>query len=331
MVNLFLMPMVMKLNILKENVFVIFGILIVGYILIIRLFINKLPRELPIIDSLFKFIFYCCIPLCFLVLAIIILLQYYKKLTKVSQTKLYVRILGSLSKFYWNSLLALDAVIKEKLPASILGENLLRFTKVYTNYVGLTKKFRYTAIFLLFVFVPKYLFLTLFLYDVFCLKKFTYIYYYGWLLLIPLAFNYLLFTLKEFSLHNLDRYIKMILLVIDDNDVLIEKVDFIIDSCTKLATEIYFDNNTNTQFVPALYAKICDKYLEDNNISDDAEIEFVASLRHQEFLLFRLLQTQMIIFNFIRERYNNILNSFYYICLALIWTFIILHGIIYIY
>lgn len=308
----------------KKYIFILFGIFIVGYILFIRLAINKLPRNLPLIDSIFKFVLYSLIPLCFLFIAISLFIKHHKKKSVNIVPEYWLKKLNIVSVIYWKSLLSLNEFIVENTPPRFWGENLMQFSSVYTTYLGLKKKKYYIIIYILLAFVPKIVFLLLFLYDVLYLKKFTYIYYYGWILLIPLAFNYLLFTLKEFSEYNFDNYIKNILLVITDGDVLIENVEILIESCKKFAVELYFINTFTTRFYPELYAQICDKYLEDNNITDDNEIDRVSQLRREEFTTLRVVYTQMIIFGFICDRYNNILNSIYYAILAIIWFYIII-------
>jgi hypothetical protein len=175
--------------------------------------------------------------------------------------------------------------------------------------------------------MPKIVFILLLIYDVFYLKKFTYMYYYGWVLLIPLIFDYILFTLKEFSIYNLDNYLKNILVVIDDDSILIESVETIVESCKKYAVDLYF-NNMTPEFAPALYSQISDKYLKHNNIFDENEINRVSYLRRKEFTTLRVVYTQTLIFGFMRDRYTALLNAFYFFCLAFAWLYIILHGIL---
>lgn len=315
--------MVTRFNIFKNYVFIIFGIFIVGYIITIRLIITRLPRELPKIDSMEERMLYSLIPLCFITIVIIGILQYYKKLTNIAKTKFPLNIFNTIFKIYTKSLLGLDAIIKRKIPSKILGENLMRFTMFYTLYLTLTQKRIYTIIYLFFSFAPKFLFLFLFLYDVFYLKKFTYIYYYGWILIIPLIFNYLLFTLKEFSRHNLNRYLEVILLVIDNDDVLIENVNTILESCKKYAIQHYYNDANTVEFEPALYAQISDHYLTTNCITTDSEIDRVSFLRKKEFAVHRIVYTQMIIFDFICDKYAMLLNNLYYLSLGIIWIYII--------
>lgn len=315
-------------SIIKQYLFIWLGIVIVGYIISIRLLINKLPRELPTIVSWIEFCIYSLVPLCFLFLAIALMIG--PKKTQKTLILMYLsKFLNILSKFYWKSLLALDSIIKQKIPSEVLGYNLLRFAKIYADYYKLNNKKLFIKTFILFSFIPKYLFLLILIYDVFYLKMFNYIYYYAWLLLIPVAFNYLLFTLKEFFSFNLNHYIHNVFLVIDDNNLLVEDVDIILDSCTKVAFNIFHFNEKNVIF-DSLYGNISESYLKENHITDYREAESVKLLRYNEFVLFRLGYTQMVIFNLIRETFNTKLNVFYFLCLALVWLYVLIRGLGYI-
>ena len=171
MVSQFLINMETKLSIFKNYIFISFGIFIIGYILFVRLAINRFPRDLPVIDSTLKLIVFSVIPLCFLVLASTLLITKYKKSSNLLPEYLR-KNLNILSKLYWKSLLSLNTFIVEKLPSNIFGENIMRFSLAYTTYLRLTKIRFYDIIYIVINFIPKFIFVLLLIYDVFYLKKF---------------------------------------------------------------------------------------------------------------------------------------------------------------
>ena len=315
--------MELKSNI-KDSLLLFPGIIFILYILGIRLLRNKLPQELPVINSSLKFFMYILIPLGLFVAIFIIL---YKKRNSNSKSW-FTNTLQNIITFYWQSLQLLDNTIKSKIPPEILGHNLLKISKIYATYLELTNKTLFLIFYITFNFMPKILFLLIFAYDVFYMKKFIYIYYNAWLLLIPSLFNYLNFTLKEFAEFNIDHYTKEILFIISKDNILISNPKDILNSIYQTAYQIFYHNRTEIVFME-LYVRLADLYCERNSILDEIEWNRVLSLRHNEFVLFRLLVGNYNLFMFIRKEYDSLLNSLYLFLYALLWIILIVQQLCY--
>ena len=320
--NQYLIQMEMK-SIIHRYIFILLGIFILCYIVSIRLLINKLPKELPIITTYLEKLIYTFIPLSFLLISIITFLSWYKSVTRDSW--IFSKIIEPVSSIYWKSLKALDAVIKDNISPKILGSNLLRFCKIYAQYYKLSDKRIYKITYILFNFVPKFLFLVIFSFDVLYKNKFLYTYYSAWLLLIPLAFNYFIFTLREFTEYNFDHYINNILDIVDEDNNYV-KSHMIVISCKFRSYALFIENKAIAFDV--LFSRIKTSYLSDNNISDSSTIAKVENERQNEFILFRLVRGHIAMLDVVKEMYGNILNAIYFFCLALLWFYVLGNGLL---
>ena len=316
--------------IIKNYLFIILGIIIVGYIFFIRLFSNKLPKELPIIVTTIEVFFYIAIVLWFFFLSIFLLILWYKRQKNIVLRNSYLESrIKPLLNFYWKCLNALDNLIKDNISPRILGKNLLRFSKYYNNKIIIAKNQRkILGIYHCFVSLPGYLFLSIFFVDSIIIKKFVYIYQFAWLLLIPFIFNYIIFTFKEFSQFNINLYLKDICDVYYNSNHEKVTVQEFLENSRLLCSLLYETQEIDIPTLAAINLK--ESYLTNSNLRENDDISTRAMFFAQNLIVFRNIYMHTLIFNGINQAYGLILNSVKYFCYGCIWLYILLHGINYI-
>lgn len=317
----------MKL-IIKNYLFIILGVIIVSYIFCVRILIDKLPKELPIIVTTAEIFLYIAIVLWFFLLSIFMLVIWYKRRKNTVLRNSYLEcIVKPLLNFYWKCLESLDNLIKDNISPRILGKNLLRFSKYYNDKIIIAKDQRkILCMYIFFVSLPGYLFLSIFFVDIIIIKKFVYIYKFAWLLLIPLSFNYIIFTFKEFSQFNINLYIKDICDIYYNNSREEVTVQEFLENSRLLCSLLY--KNQEIDDIPTLAAiNLKDSYLIKSNLSENDDISARVMIFAQNLMVFRNIYMHTIIFNGIHHIYGPILNSIKYFCYACIWLYILLHGI----
>lgn len=324
--NLYLITMGMKSTI-KHNILILFGTFFVAYILSVRLLIERLPKALPMVHSLTEVFIYGFIITGFFMLGCINLILWYRKnIIKKEQVSLfYKRITNKikiLADIYWKSLRALDSIIKDNISSKVLGSNLLRFTKFYNKHINMRNRLSVFVIFFICDVFPKYLFLLLFFYDVIVLHMFNYIYASAWLLLIPLIFNYTIFTLKEFSEFNINLYNNEICDIFDDNFNIITSQDVIKTSILH-ANILLHEGKVEPSLI---YIKLKEKYVKDKN---DEEILVSEISIAKNLFNYRLMRQHTEMFGNLHYRYGHLLNSLKFYSYSIIWFYILIYAYIY--
>lgn len=201
---------------LKNIIYIIIGLYFITTPFISKLIILKLPRDLNQINLIFSIVF-----------ILINFFQLYKTLNSLFkiETK-QLKCIINLQEFYIDAMKNIDNIIKHKyLGPDLLGKTLLQvatflYKKINDN----------NSIITLFMcdILPKLCFIFIFIFDITIKQQLCYIYVYGWLLLLPLIFKYILFTFKEFALVNIEIIYKNHLSFYNKNYDIILYDDFLI-------------------------------------------------------------------------------------------------------
>lgn len=314
MAGLFIMLKEKKLimiNILKNILYITVGIYFILSPLIYKLLlILRLPKT--ILDIPFSLAL--CSSSLFIFFSLIIIQRLYFSLKEetliAKKFKLYIS--NPLKQLYFDSLTLIDNYIKHTLLGpQILGESLKSIT-IYLNKTLTEKSLR--IMFFLFDIFPKIIFLVLLILDILYYHQLKYIYLFGMLTLVPMIFRYLIYTFKEFALHNIkyslnylcfytQDYIELSFEDILDNFLTNSYQQSIIPHYIKhvtlketLANEAYFDN-------------VLDTYLDQFHIFTQLynNIDFLEHLKKMKsYQLFML------------TIYCNYAGIWFYICLLLV-------------
>jgi hypothetical protein len=233
--NLFLMLMDMKLIMNKNNIFIAFGILIISYILYIRVILVRLPKELPTQPDLFESISYSLIASIFFSLFLYATYRLYRRYNTVITSENFVivwlkyQIFKPILDWYYKSLKALDYYLKDVLLVNHLGTALNAFGTIFNSIFSRVVSKKYFFTYLCFDLLSKFFILLIFSYDVYH-HNFHYIYKASLLLLIPILYKYIVFTLREFAEFNI-RDIYGDILIYYFHSGIIMTADDIINNC----------------------------------------------------------------------------------------------------
>ena len=179
---------------LLENIYIILsiftGFVITLYIIYIRLILVRLPRDLYVDISLVTFGIYLWILSIFVILFIYTIYKIFFYKEKPNRID-YLRYIRPILTFWNNSLESLDNYIKS------LFENQWDFTVAVGLYCY-RKFFKKVVIELAIIFfciLPKLIVVFAFLIDVLLYQRFNYFYKASILLIIPLIFNYIMYSI----------------------------------------------------------------------------------------------------------------------------------------
>jgi hypothetical protein len=195
-------------NIIKNILIAGLGFYFIISPILFKVILIRLPRdiqEIPLILILASLVIYS-----YLVLNLLksYFLQNENRLSTL--IKAYVSL--PLQHFYISSMIYIDDYIKHTLLGQkYVGENLLKITQHLNK--RLTEK-TCTIIFIFLDIVPRVVFLFLFFVDVVIYQRLGYIYYFGFLTLIPLIYRYLIYTFKGFALHNIKDFLVSVYLFV---------------------------------------------------------------------------------------------------------------------
>jgi hypothetical protein len=166
--------------------------------------------------------------------------------------------------------------------------------------------------------------------DVFYYHKFHYVYIWGWLLLLPSIYNYIVFTYKQFSEYNIDDFNIDILAFFNDGKVM--STEDIIDNCNKHAElRMDFLRGKLNQDIPwfhdyihlnAKHRKIC----EDANRDLQNDIDFY----YRQFISFYICRRDVAIFELFKYYYGIIFNIIRFLLYSIIWFYVLMYGLGYI-
>jgi hypothetical protein len=277
MVYLFLIKMEKKLimtNKIKNIIYIIIGLYFILMLFIYRLIIIRLPKDLDNINLIFCVIF-----------IIINFFCIYKTLKSLFNLEVKnLKFMQYLQHFYVNSMKNVDNIIKHKyLGPEILGKSLLYITTFFFKKINDNNSI---ITFLVLDVLPKLIFIFIFIFDIYIKQQFCYIYSYGWILLLPLIFSYILYTFKEFALVNIQIIYKNHLIFYNNIYEIILYDDFIkalqktslnkINSLQEIAY-ITLINNTNEKYQETLDFYINQLYIFINMYTS---IIFFEQLKH---------------------------------------------------
>src|SRR5271154_1801065 len=227
--------MEMKSIMIKNLIMIIIGCIIVTYFVYFRLIFIRLPKEL-INQSDFHTILYTLAATISLTLFFytvyklykIHYITWYKPPTNILILWLSNQI-STLFKVYYNSLKAFDDFIKHTILVEHLGQILKSLSVIFIKIFTKVKSKKYIIIYTMLDLMPKIIFLIAFSFDVYN-HKFYYSYQLVGILFIPLLYKYILFTLREFSEHNIKDMNESILIYYFHSGQIMTSED-IIDNC----------------------------------------------------------------------------------------------------
>jgi len=279
MVLLFMIFKVMKLIMIKNNIYKIIGMLLLIILIYFR-FRDKMPRDIIQLDFLFVFLI-TVIFACYLILIIHRIIKYsFRKEKKSNEITNYfiLYIIQPVNNFIKQSYSSFDYYIKDDLLGSkILGPFLNNSMVFFIRKIGVF--FRdYRIAFIIFDIIPKCLIILVLFIDIIVFNHLRLVYYFSWMPLIPLIFRYIIFTFRDFIEFNIkdfvDKYIQIKSL---DPEYYFSSQD-IIDECCNIYKENIFDlcsqEYLNRDFaiplnVGRLYILkdlVIDAYSDDNDI-----------------------------------------------------------------
>lgn len=291
--------------IFKNILYIIIGLYFIISPLFFKVIWIRLPKDIldiPLIIIILSLSIYM-----YLIYKIILVLNSIKK--KESFIQKYISI--PLQELYYNSMIKIDNYIKHDiLGPKYLGENLLLLVKFLNKY--LTEK-KCSIIFSLLDFLPRVVFLFCFFIDVIITQQLKYIYYLGFITIIPLIMRYLIYTIKSFILFNIKDYSTACLSFCDANykevslEILLE--GFLINSF-----------NSNIAYTSTVKYITLKEPLEENEIFDE-----ILDFYLDQFYVF---STMYNFINFFEHLKKHIYYQFFlllsYICHFIFWLYILL-------
>lgn len=313
MVNQFMINMEMKSTINK--LYILLGAFIVCYILFIRLIWKRLPKELSTDLPEYLMLFYLLIISMFIVLIIINIFHLFNKTIHPNKG------LKIISQFIQECLYTFDEYIKNKdYTYFSLGSLLQSFCSVYVYCVNRNsfKKHRYLLV--LFDILPKVIMASVFLFEIIFMHKINYFYKLSGLLLLPLVFNYVIYTLKDFCTRNLEIF-DTILCITDINDNIVDMKDYCRQKC-------YFYLTRGNRGSTVFFARLSKTFINENVTKSYDE---KATLYHfMEVLdVFIQVKEQLFVLYYIKERWlyiNIFINIIIYLLYIISWAYTIWYG-----
>jgi hypothetical protein len=326
-----------KYQAIKKFIFAISGLSIILYIFFSRILI-KLPKELSTSLTYFEAFFVAIVILFFLGLFILNLRVYYKLFysEEISpQSSFITKIVTWLNlhvvSIYWNSLKEIDDFIKHTVLGPRLGTFMDKNYNAFHDRRGVTSLTRiYDYIWLCFNFLPRVVVLCLLILDVFYYHKFHYVYIWGWLLLLPSIYNYIVFSYREFSEYNIDLINDNIVHFFKD-DYCLTTEDIINHACLiAMARRLFLKDETMID-IDELHdsVKLIQEYKDENNIDDDSFIRIL--MFYQERLIyFYTCRRDVAIFESFKRYYGIIFNIIRFLLYSIIWFYVLMYGLGYI-
>jgi hypothetical protein len=311
---------------MTNKLMIITGSIIVTYYLYIRLIIKRLPKDLAT-ESIFNEIFYILAAIVSMILLIYTMYKLYKihylKSDKPS-TNIFIKSLNNqintLSKLYYDGLIALDDFIKHTILVEHLGEILKSFSKIFLNIFIKVKSKKYIFAYIILDSMPKLIVLIAFCFDVYN-HKFCYMYQLAFVLLIPLLYKYIIFTLREFSEHNIKDMNEHILIYYFHSGQIMTSED-IINNCKGITNPKDTYYNSEERFSLRVIA-LSEEYKQEcfnNNreLTDDLmfytkQMNFFQRIRSYV----ARLETQ--------NKYNIYFNLIRYTIYSILWLYILVY------
>ena len=185
----------------KNNLLFIVGITIITYILYIRLFLKRMPKELNIEMSLFTKTIFITMFIGFLMLLLnsirlfLINKKFYKPKMPKNQYFVFIKDKLQLYSDFWSNSLK---KVHERLVQGYLSYYLEKIGSYLPQYFKIYETYYLT---LAFNFLPKSIVLVTFLIDVLFYQELYYFYKTAPLLLLPLIYQYLVYAVYQDALN----------------------------------------------------------------------------------------------------------------------------------
>ena len=216
----------------NNNVYRVVGLILLSLLLynIFHTHIPKTIKELDMYLIVFSFIIYS-IKSILLFMKIIKLHFLIPSKPNTFFQKIYQNYIYAIINLIDLSYKYLDSYIKDNiLGPLILGSNLKKLMNFLLNNIG-SKHSSYKLLFIIFDIIPKLIIILIFCVDTIILDKLEYIYIFSWIILIPLTFKYIIFTLREFTEYNIVMILDKYLLIKSNVPAYFMNADDIIKEC----------------------------------------------------------------------------------------------------
>ena len=182
----------MKITIIKQTflqyLFVLLGFSLLCYYIWFRILRDRAPQIIPFETSWISFI-----------LVLIICLTYLYIIIRIYQPKsphpYVLKLLEVIKKIYY-PLIVLDKVFKSNVVIKKIIIKLLFYGSLFTKKYKLYLYMNQNVFQLVFFHLPKFILLFVFCLDVFYFNEIKLFYYFIWLTLLPILFDYILYLIK---------------------------------------------------------------------------------------------------------------------------------------
>jgi hypothetical protein len=327
MVNLYTIKMEMKLTI-KNFLMGVLGFIIIFYYIYLRLILVRLPKNLSQNLDLIDILFLTIIIAIFAFLTIYNYCYYFNlKYTIITNNPNFKQniILGiknlvtAIKKNFFYCLTTVDNLIKHEMLKNNLGIGLKKGIKfIYTKINFMYKSSSGFYIFYFaFDFLPKMIVLTSFIFDLFLYSKFDYVYKLSFLLIIPLIFNYILFTYKEFAEFNINLLnIDVIYFKFHDGTIMST------DDHIQEATILEFDPKEPFRFNVVELSEEFKTHCYNTNDNITETILFYS----EQFGFFKKIRRDIAIFDLYKAAIGIPFNIIRFFIYFLLWSYVLFYG-----
>jgi hypothetical protein len=329
----------------KNMIYISLGFIIVTFVIILRVFYPRTPRELYTAISWELSIIYIIIILNFLfilILCIYNLLKDYEKININQNTKMKLFIYNNwlykklqlFYNYYHKSLISFDIFIKHNIIKkwALIGLYIMRKIRDKVEYNQLVI-FNW-----IFDFIPKIGVATTFFIDVIFYNKFYFFYKSVLFIIIPIIYSYILYTIKQICEINIkDAINEFIILDIEKNQYItfIEYFNYIAKKSLSNTDEMsrYFTNNfllnKNLRLFQfnwtEQYLKINQEYLKPLSDDEVGNILLTSYLGlHQVFIL---MYIYMIRIEAHKEMTQNWIRLYMSTIFFIGWFYLLLYGL----
>lgn len=300
--------------------FIIVGLSIILLYIYSRFIVTKLPKDLVIQPEMIISLAYTCIFITFAFLTILSIYSWYKLRYNIKKTNILIdyfkRHLSNIMKFFYKSLKSIDDLVKHKIMVNHTGRLLKSFGLRLNHFFYSTISKKYLIIYLACNVIPRLCVLFIFSVDILILHKFQYIYKAVFLLIIPLVYNYLVFTYKEFSEYNIHGMLQNVLIFrFKDKSIMTtqDMIDFTLDDESKPHRYTAMPVELSEELTQLCYDR-------------NHDITYTLAYYLPQFQTFIKLRKIVSIFEILHAKYNIYFSIIRFLLYTLLWLYILIHS-----
>ena len=300
----------------EQMIFVFIGFLFFCYVIFFRLFYKKLTKMLE--TDLYLKGYYILIFFKLVLIFTFLYLIYIniKKLFKESQ-KEHHWLIVKMNNSFTKSLQAFDMFLKKKTFLSIYIGRLLESIGLFLfNHFKNNRMFFLLALFIL----PRVLVLVAFLIDVFIYKELNYTYRFSVLLLVPLVCKYIKNSLQEFWIKNVEVLDNILYVFNPESKQRVFTLEFIYARLNIPKYSYIYNNILEYGLMPEFHAK----YENITKYSPIKTMNYYLEIRNNIIIPISSFELafHFCFFNFYMPYFNIFLYTNYVIC----WTYILFYS-----